>query len=74
MPHLEAEWVFVARPTASIRIEKETFLVFVGDVIVQILCDRKLSMELYSHVIVRHLLFATRTEESYLIKGDAVVL
>jgi hypothetical protein len=55
MPNLETEWVFVARPTASIRIEKKTFLVFVGDVVVQVLCDRKLSMKLDSQVIVRQL-------------------
>jgi hypothetical protein len=55
MPYLETKRVFVARPTASIRIEKKTFPVFLGDVVVQVLCDRKLSMKLDSHVTVRQL-------------------
>jgi hypothetical protein len=55
MPYLETERVFVARPTASIGIEKKAFLVFLGNVVVQVLRDRKLAMKLDLHVIVRHL-------------------
>jgi hypothetical protein len=57
MPYLEAEWVFVARPSAGIRVEKKTFLVFVGNVVVQVLRDRKLSVELILQVIVKRLHF-----------------
>jgi hypothetical protein len=48
MPYLEPERVFVARPPAGIRIEKKAFFVFLGNVVVQVLRDRKLSAELYS--------------------------
>jgi hypothetical protein len=53
--YLETERVFVARPSASIRIEKKAFFVFLGNVVVQVLRDRKLSVELYSRVAVRRL-------------------
>jgi hypothetical protein len=55
MPYLESERVLVARPPTSIGIEKKAFFVFVGNVVVQILRDRELSVELYSHVAVRRL-------------------
>jgi hypothetical protein len=74
MPYLEPERVFVARPTASIRVEKKTFFVFLGNVVVQVLRDRKLTVKLNRMSSSGVCFLTIRIEEHYLFKRDAVIL
>lgn len=38
--------MLVARPTAGVRVKEQTFLVFFAYVVVEILCQRELTMKL----------------------------
>lgn len=42
--HLEAIRVLVAGPDTLLRVEQQALLVLLADIVVQVLCDGKLSM------------------------------
>jgi len=50
--YLEAVGMLVAGPDTGLGVEKKTFLVFLGDVVVHVLRDGELTVELY--LVSRH--------------------
>lgn len=48
--YLESVRVLVARPATCVGVEQETLLVLVADVVVHVLCNGKLTMELYIYM------------------------
>ena len=42
--------MFVTRPNTSVRVEKKPFLVFLADVVVEVLCETKLTMKLQNEI------------------------
>ena len=52
--------MLVAGPSASVGIEEKTLFIFIRDIVVQVLGNRKLSVELYVRVFISGATFVVR--------------